>query len=161
MTREDSPLECPNCGGDIQLIAFITEPVPIQKILSRLGEPPPDGRNAQSRCSKAVRQPEDGCGSAIDRAILVILRYPYRPYSLAIQTIRFTNCGSSSATLAFRRCVFAVAVRSSRRRTEDYSGPCFTHRVSSRSSFIGKRQVSHLSLAQRGGRSRGFVNGLA
>ena len=28
------------------------------------------------------------------------------PYSLAIQTIRFTSRGSSSATLAVRRCVF-------------------------------------------------------
>ena len=39
---EEFPLECPNCGGDIRLIAFITE----------------------------VRQPEDRWRSAIDRAIL-------------------------------------------------------------------------------------------
>jgi len=32
-------LECPNCGGDIRLIAFITEPGPIRKILVHLGEP--------------------------------------------------------------------------------------------------------------------------
>jgi len=31
--------ECPGCGGDIRLIAFITEPGPIQKILTHLGEP--------------------------------------------------------------------------------------------------------------------------
>ena len=36
---EEFPLECPNCGGDIRLIAFITEPGPIRKILSHLGEP--------------------------------------------------------------------------------------------------------------------------
>ena len=36
---EEFPLECPNCGGDIRLIAFITEPGPIQKILTHLGEP--------------------------------------------------------------------------------------------------------------------------
>jgi hypothetical protein len=36
---EESPLECPNCGGDIRLIAFITEPGPIRKILTHLGEP--------------------------------------------------------------------------------------------------------------------------
>jgi hypothetical protein len=36
----------------------------------RFGEPPPDGRNALFRCSRAVRQPEVRCGSAIDRAIL-------------------------------------------------------------------------------------------
>ena len=36
---EEFPLECPNCGGDIRLIAFITEPGPIRKILEALGEP--------------------------------------------------------------------------------------------------------------------------
>jgi hypothetical protein len=39
---EEFPLECPNCGGDIRLIAFITEPGPIRKILTHLGEPPTD-----------------------------------------------------------------------------------------------------------------------
>jgi hypothetical protein len=32
-------LECPICGRDIRLIAFITEPGPIRKILKHLGEP--------------------------------------------------------------------------------------------------------------------------
>ena len=36
---EDFPLACPNCGGDIRLIAFITEPGLIRKILTHLGEP--------------------------------------------------------------------------------------------------------------------------
>ena len=36
---EEFPLECPNCGGDVRLIAFITEPGPIRKILTYLGEP--------------------------------------------------------------------------------------------------------------------------
>ena len=36
---EEFPLECPNCGGDIRLIAFITEPGTIRKILTHLGEP--------------------------------------------------------------------------------------------------------------------------
>ena len=36
---EEFPLECPVCGGDIRLIAFITEPGPIRKILTHLGEP--------------------------------------------------------------------------------------------------------------------------
>ena len=102
---EGFPLECPNCGGDIGRIAFITEPVPIRKILTylgerrtrgveapgtddwdtvcadtrktppqgdarRFGEPPPDGRAAQVCCSRAVRQPEDRRGRAIDRASL-------------------------------------------------------------------------------------------
>jgi hypothetical protein len=36
---EKFPLECPACGGDIRLISFITEPGPIRKILTHLGEP--------------------------------------------------------------------------------------------------------------------------
>jgi hypothetical protein len=35
---EKFPLEYPNCGGDIRLIAFITEPGAIRKILTHLGE---------------------------------------------------------------------------------------------------------------------------
>jgi len=36
---EEFPLECPACGGASRLIAFITEPGPIWKILTNLGEP--------------------------------------------------------------------------------------------------------------------------
>ena len=36
---EDFPLACPACGADTRLIAFITEPGPIRKILTHLGEP--------------------------------------------------------------------------------------------------------------------------
>jgi len=36
---EEFPLECPGCGGDIRLIAFITDLGPIRKILTHLGEP--------------------------------------------------------------------------------------------------------------------------
>jgi hypothetical protein len=36
---EEFPLECPGCGGDIRLIAFITDPGPIRKILTHLGQP--------------------------------------------------------------------------------------------------------------------------
>ena len=41
---EAFPLACPNCGGDIRLISFITQPGPIRKILEHVGaplEPPP------------------------------------------------------------------------------------------------------------------------
>jgi len=41
---EEFPLECPRCGGDIRLIAFIADPGSIRKILTHLGdplEPPP------------------------------------------------------------------------------------------------------------------------
>ena len=36
---EHFPLECPACGGDIRLIAFVTEPGPIRTILMHLREP--------------------------------------------------------------------------------------------------------------------------
>lgn len=36
---EEFPLACPGGGGDIRLVAFITEPGPIRKILTHLGEP--------------------------------------------------------------------------------------------------------------------------
>jgi hypothetical protein len=68
---EEFPFACPGCGGDIRLIAFITDPGPIRKILTHLGEPlePPP-------VSPARGPPADsgelgaGCGSAIGRTIL-------------------------------------------------------------------------------------------
>jgi len=33
---EEFPFACPGCGGDIRLIAFITDPGPIRKILTHL-----------------------------------------------------------------------------------------------------------------------------
>jgi hypothetical protein len=36
---EEFPFACPGCGGDIRLIAFITDPGLIRKILTHLGEP--------------------------------------------------------------------------------------------------------------------------
>ncbi len=36
---EEFRLVCPRSGGDTRLIRFITDPVPIRKILSFLGEP--------------------------------------------------------------------------------------------------------------------------
>ena len=38
--EEKFPFACPSYGGDIRLIAFITEPGPIRKILTHLGEFP-------------------------------------------------------------------------------------------------------------------------
>jgi len=35
---EEFSLECPGCGGDIRVIAFITQSGPIRKILTHLGE---------------------------------------------------------------------------------------------------------------------------
>ena len=36
---EEFPFACPNCGGDIRHIAFITEPGAVRKILTYLGDP--------------------------------------------------------------------------------------------------------------------------
>jgi hypothetical protein len=36
---ETFPLACPNCGGDIRLISFITDLGPIRKLLMHLVEP--------------------------------------------------------------------------------------------------------------------------
>lgn len=36
---EGFPPECGSCGGDILLIAFVTDSGPIRKILTHLGEP--------------------------------------------------------------------------------------------------------------------------
>ena len=36
---EEFPLRCPNCGGDIRLISFITDSGPLRNILTHLGEP--------------------------------------------------------------------------------------------------------------------------
>ena len=36
---EEFPLACPNCGGDVRLISFITQPKSIRKILTHQGEP--------------------------------------------------------------------------------------------------------------------------
>ncbi len=36
---EAFPLGCPVCGGDIRLIAFITDPGPVRRILAHVGEP--------------------------------------------------------------------------------------------------------------------------
>ena len=67
---ETFPLACPNCGGEIRLISFSTDPEPIRKILSHLGEPmdPPRvspargppvhwGELAQSDGDEELKQP--------------------------------------------------------------------------------------------------------
>ena len=62
---EKFPLECPACGGDIRLISFITEPGPIRKILTHLGEPlePPPvspARGPPTDWHKPVQVHDDG-----------------------------------------------------------------------------------------------------
>ncbi len=58
------PLECAGCGGDIRLIAFITDPRPIRKILTHLGEPlePPPvspARGPPTDCGELVHANDD------------------------------------------------------------------------------------------------------
>uniref|UniRef100_UPI000AE5A5F4 transposase n=1 Tax=Thiohalocapsa sp. ML1 TaxID=1431688 RepID=UPI000AE5A5F4 len=36
---ESLPLVCPCCGADMRIIAFVTEAVPVQRILGHIGEP--------------------------------------------------------------------------------------------------------------------------
>jgi len=40
------PSDCPNCGADIRLLAFISEAAPIERILRPIGEPPEPPRIA-------------------------------------------------------------------------------------------------------------------
>ena len=76
---EEFSLACPTCGGDIRLIAFITEPGAIRKILTHLGEPlepppvspargPPTdwGELVQVHDERAVFQPSPDDLPAID-----------------------------------------------------------------------------------------------
>ena len=62
---ERFPLECPNCGGDIRLVAFITDPGPIRRILTHVGEPlePPPlapARGPPTAWPELVQSHDDG-----------------------------------------------------------------------------------------------------
>jgi hypothetical protein len=43
------PLTCPRCGGEMRIIAFITEAVVVRDILAHLGEPTAPRRMAPAR----------------------------------------------------------------------------------------------------------------
>jgi hypothetical protein len=60
---EEFPLECPNCGGDIRLIAFITEPGPIRKILTHLN-PHASWRTTRATTGVARSRPANRLGRA-------------------------------------------------------------------------------------------------
>jgi hypothetical protein len=60
---EEFPLECPGCGGDIRLIAFITDPGPIRKILTHLGERRPGNLSGVARRTARDRHPQPLTGS--------------------------------------------------------------------------------------------------
>lgn len=46
---EAFPLTCPNCATEMQIIAFITESAPVQRILNHIGEPASPPRIAPAR----------------------------------------------------------------------------------------------------------------
>ena len=43
------PLHCPNCGGTMRIIAFITDAASVRNILAHLGEPTAPPRIAPAR----------------------------------------------------------------------------------------------------------------
>jgi hypothetical protein len=43
------PLVCPYCGSEMEIIAFITEADPIQRVLNHIGEPTSPPRIASAR----------------------------------------------------------------------------------------------------------------
>ena len=43
------PLVCPRCGGELKIVAFLTEADPIQRILIHIGEPATPPRIAPAR----------------------------------------------------------------------------------------------------------------
>jgi hypothetical protein len=54
---EEFAMQCPGCGGDIALIAFITEPGPIRKFLTHLGEPLEPPRASAAVAARRCRIP--------------------------------------------------------------------------------------------------------
>ena len=52
------PLVCPRCGGDLTIIAFLAEPVPIRRILIHIGEPAATPRIAPARTPPDWPEPD-------------------------------------------------------------------------------------------------------
>jgi hypothetical protein len=46
---ESAPLACPQCGADMQIIAFVTESVSVRRILTHIGEPADPPRISPAR----------------------------------------------------------------------------------------------------------------
>ena len=58
------PLICPQCGGELKIVAFLTEADPIQRILIYIGEPATPPRIAPARA------PPDWLEADFDQTIL-------------------------------------------------------------------------------------------
>ena len=61
---EEFPPLCLNCGGNIRLISFTTDPGPVRKIFTHLGEPlePPPrspARGPPTNCGELVQANDD------------------------------------------------------------------------------------------------------
>ena len=54
---ESLPLVCPNCGADMRIRAFVTEAVPLRRMLSHIGEPPEPPRISPARGPPAWDDP--------------------------------------------------------------------------------------------------------
>ena len=70
------PLTCNHCGGPVRLLAFITEPAPIRKILRHIGEP-----DQPPRLHLPRGPPQEACEDqtiCLDEALNQD-RYPFEP----------------------------------------------------------------------------------
>jgi hypothetical protein len=54
------PLVCPRCGGEMRIIAFITEAAAVRDILAHLGEPTTPPRMAPARGPPLWEMPDAG-----------------------------------------------------------------------------------------------------
>jgi len=54
------PLTCPQCGTEMRIVAFITEAVPVPRILRHIGEPPTPPRIAPARGPPSWEEEESG-----------------------------------------------------------------------------------------------------
>lgn len=62
------PLWCPNCGGEMRLVAFVTEAAAVRDILAYLGEPIAPPRLAPARGPPLWETPGIGNGEFDPRA---------------------------------------------------------------------------------------------
>ena len=65
---ENRPLQCPRCGGAMRIIAFVTEPASIQRILNHIGE--------------LITPPQIACARAPPLETLIDQNPPYDPTAL-------------------------------------------------------------------------------
>ena len=60
---EVCPLVCPQCGGELKIVAFLTEADPIQRILNHIGEPATPPQIASARA------PPNGLEADFDQTV--------------------------------------------------------------------------------------------